>query len=142
MSHYRLAAHLGTAFVIYAIGVWNGLSLIASRPEPKVFFFPFNKSRVVFFDEMSRHWSCCSPLPLASSRPCPKGRLRLCLRRPSAVRSSQVSMLALSTMSSLSWVAASFRPILASSIPGTATLPRIPSRSSLTTAMLYDQDAK
>ena len=36
VSHYRLAAHLGTAFVIYILGIWNSLTLLQKPIDAKV----------------------------------------------------------------------------------------------------------
>lgn len=36
VSHYRLAAHLSLAFLIFALLIWTALSIKASRPSPSV----------------------------------------------------------------------------------------------------------
>jgi len=36
VSHYRLAAHLGTAFAIYSAMLWSALDLLTSPIQPKV----------------------------------------------------------------------------------------------------------
>jgi len=36
VSHYRLAAHLGTAFLIYIATLWNGLTLMTAPRSAEV----------------------------------------------------------------------------------------------------------
>lgn len=47
VSHYRLAAHLGTAFVFYSLLLWSGLSHIL--PPLQVCSYLMIASRYIYF---------------------------------------------------------------------------------------------
>ena len=43
VSHYRLAAHLTTAAILYSLFLWSGYSHLFKHPVVSFLFFPTNR---------------------------------------------------------------------------------------------------